>query len=207
MNASQARQERARLEGEEQNAVAAGGRARNGKTAFARDRGKLTHDLEVERVQLVREDKPTSERAEELMTALSALPTDAECDSVIDRADRARRDARTELDYLLKDHLDVFAADAAVLSEAACGQFQALVVPIAEALAAAQAARLSWAKLSPALGETLRERDEARGTYSPSGVYQRLTAFPQFPIAVGDANWSARPAGVAKLPKQTKRAA
>jgi hypothetical protein len=199
MTADQARKERARLEAEWQNGVAAGARERNGKVVAQRAREKLMPELESARVRAVRQDGAPEllERIAELERELAALPTEAESEAAVDRANRAERDARTELEYLLKDELATFLADAAVLSEAAAGQRAALALPIAEARTTAQKAALEFAKLAPALAATLRERDEAAGTYAPAGLYQRLTRFPPFPIRVDDTEWTARPAGAA----------
>jgi hypothetical protein len=195
MTPERARKERARLEAEVNNGVAAGGTQRRAKAVAMRERARLAHDLEIARTQAVREGKPDSKHAADLAAELAALPTEAECDVSIDRAARAERDARTELEYLLLDELATFCDDAAVLSEAAQGQFSALELPIEQAQRAAQVAQVAWSKLGPALSAKLRERDEATGTYSPVSVYQRLTAFPSFPVQISDPNWSARPAG------------
>jgi hypothetical protein len=209
MTAAEARADRARLETEVDNAVAAGARARNAGAKAASDVHALQQELTRLQVQHARqgESKELSQQIVELANRLSvaqrAVITSA---ANVDNAARGERDARTELGFLLIDNLGVFARDAQKFSEAAQGQLAALAEPIAQAQTAWQAAQLEWARLSSALRDTLQDVDEKRGVYAPMSRYSVLIKMPPFPYPpVGEIR--AAPAGVALLSRPAKAAA
>lgn len=201
-------QQRADLEQRVQAGDTTGAQARNARAAtekrqvdLDRELGKLREQgvLGVDKAWQARFKAITDERAANAAAA-------AEHEQMIEAAARVKRDAQTQLDYLLIDELATFCRDAAALSEAAKGQFSALVPAIAEAISTSQKAQREWAYLAPALRTVLRERDEAAGIYRDASYYSQMSKFPPFPIKVGDVNWTATPPGVALLPKPAPKA-
>lgn len=211
MTPDEGRAERARLVKEIANATAAEAFARVEYRKFEQMGPELEKDrtdLLIEHARKGHEDSDgIAEELDHLRHAIDAVPRAlAEQEAAIAAAARARRDAETELHYLLVDQLPTFLGDAGNLAEDAEAKLAAVAPAVAEAARAHQQAQIEYAKLAKPVAEALRAEDEAQGVYPPEGQYQQATRMPPFPLAVIN-EYIACPSGVQKLAKNRDNAA